>query len=116
MIGAIVDYTLLLQPDIGSSLRYFSFDAGYWALALALIYLSVLACFRAFVEVKLVPSLVSAGAMAAINLVWWLLSWNFGYDVPLLTLIFGGLAVPILLRYLFYWYVDLKAFEPDGTA
>jgi hypothetical protein len=109
-LGAVIDYYivaqeryLVLYSEFGTragNFRVLSFDAGNWALALVLIFSSIVVSSFIFLRLSLKPNLIIAAVITAMNPVWWVLVDVFGEAASFLTVIVGLLCVPILLRWL----------------
>ena len=118
LVGAFVDYYLVTQPryldgiydyfgrNVSGVYRVISLDLVNWALALAIIFLSIVALSAVVLKLNLRASTMVASGMAFVNVVFWLLIGIFGEDVTFLTIIFGMLVSPVIVRALILWYVN----------
>ena len=116
LIGAAVDFYLLAQPrfidtvnnhavDNPGTYRVIVLDLANWMAALSVISLSVIACPWFLLRLRVSMGLLIAAGFVIINLVFWILIGVFGEDVTFLTILFGVLSAPIVVRGLLRWYV-----------
>jgi len=118
IIVSFVDYYLVTQPrhldgihgyfgtDISGIYRVVSLDLVNWALALVMIFMSVMILSMVVLKLNLHASMMVASGMALVNEVFWSLIGIFGDDVPILTIIFGILVSPVIVRALILWYAN----------
>lgn len=128
LVGAFVDYYLVAQPryldgiydhfgrDISGVYRVVSLDMVNWVLALAIISLSVIAISVIVLKLDLRASTMVASGIAFANVVFWLLIGVFGEDVTFLTIIFGMLVSPVIVRALTLWYANERPLRTRDAA
>ena len=113
LIGAIVDFYLVTQPRLINGFfedrtegiyRVVVLDVVNWIAALSVISLSVIASSLFFLRLRLPVALMIAAGFVIINLSFWILIGVFGEDVTFLTILFGALSTPIVVRGLLRWY------------
>lgn len=116
LIGAVVDFYFVTQPrttiyydhnldqHLYKTYRVVFFNLANWIVALSLVALSIVACSLALVRLRAPLSLMIAAGFVIINLVFWILVAELGEDFTFLTIVFGALAAPVVVRSLLLWY------------
>lgn len=128
LVGAFVDYYLVTQPryldgiydyfgrNISGVYRVISFDLVNWALALAIISLSIVALSAVVLKLNMRAGMMVASGMAFVNVVFWLLIGILGEDVTFLTILFGMIVSPVTVRALILWYVNERPLRMRDAA
>jgi hypothetical protein len=108
MIGAIVDYYLVMgiDPGYNPEARVIVTDLGNWAWALILIFLSITLTSFALLRLAPMPGTVLGVLFVPINLIWWVLSNEYGLDVAFLTILFSIIALPAVTRSLLVFHQE----------
>ena len=98
-LGAMIDFALLLQEYPFGYVLYF--DSTNWAIAMALIFVSIYFSSLIFMNLDLRFALIPAGGITALNPVWWSLARSEGGE-PLVfwTLVGSAILLPLFIALL----------------
>jgi len=108
MIGAIVDYYLVMgiDPSYDPQARVMVINLENWAWALMFIFLSIALTSFALLRLALVPGTVLGALFIPINLIWWVLSGQYGWNFAFLNILFSIVALPILMKSLLVFHQE----------
>ena len=121
LVGAFVDYFLVLEtdPEAGTDDRIIQFGAVEWIVAVIIILVSIVVPSVFMLHLSIKPSLLLGAMIAAVNPVFWTLTYqlgiNFAYMLAILSVLLAPIAVIMLWDYNKKLEVKPTAPRPGGA-